>query len=193
MPAFDGNLALKRIVKSTGRPATRPAWETETIKTRRIPVSATPDADQILKQRTLAVRRALARRRLRLLATMVFLVLFTAGTFGVMVYRQAKILEQNFAVVAMELEIQKNQKESGQIREALAQQTNLDEIRKQAIARLGLQDPARSQQVAVNVPDTDRIVFVRDGSGTSDDAYLNGVFASIEQYFKTISIGVQGD
>ena len=74
MPAFDGNLALKRIVKSTSRPATRPAWETETIKTRRITVSATPDADQILKQRTLAVRRALARRRLRLWLTMVFLV-----------------------------------------------------------------------------------------------------------------------
>jgi Tfp pilus assembly protein PilN len=193
MPAFDGNLALKRIVKTVSRPAARPAWEQQVLKTRRIPVSATPDAQQVMQQRTLTVRRALARRRLRLLVTMVLLVLFTAGVFGAMVYRQAMILEKNFAVVAMELEIKKNQKESSQIREALAQQTNLDEIRKQAIVRLGLQDPARSQLVSVRVPDTDRIVFIRETSGTADDAYLSGVFASIEQYFKTISIGNQGD
>jgi predicted Zn-dependent protease len=94
----------------------------------------------------------------------------------------------------MEQKIRLYEKESSQIKEALAQKTNFDLIRQQAISRLGLQDPARAQLVKVHIPETDRIVYARQGvAGTDDAVWLAGVYTTIEGYFKTINIGEPGD
>ncbi len=179
MPAIDGNLALKKK---------------KPLKTCRVPVTATPDPDAVLQLRAHAIRREMTRRRLRLLSTLVSLVLLVAGVFALVVYRQARILEMNFSAVAMEQQILQYEKESSQIREALAQDTNLDLIRQQAISRLGLQDPARSQLVSVQIPASYRVVYARQVvSGSDDAAYLSGVYATIEGYFKTAGISVPED
>jgi len=181
MPYTDGNLALKKKRETIGQPK-----KPTSVKKRYIPVSATPNQDEIFRLHARAVRRELRQRRFRMLAGMVSLVLFVAGIFGLIVYRQAQILEMNFETVAMEKQINQYLKESSQIRESLAQKTNLDEIRKQAESRLGLQDPARSQVVTVHIPDMDRVVFATwADSEESDQASLARVFSSIEAFFKT--------
>ena len=132
-------------------------------------------------------------RRFRLISALVLLVFFVSGIFGLILYRQAQILEANFAAVALEQKIQQYEKQSSQIKEALAQKTDFDLIRQQAVSRLGLQDPARSQIVTVYVPDLDRIVYSGLASGPDEDAYLAGVYATIEGYFKTIRLNKTGD
>jgi len=180
MSDINGNLALKK--------------KKQPLKTCRIPVSATPDPNQAYRLRVQAIRREMTRRRLQLLSTLVILVLLVAGVFAMIVYRQAQILELNFSAVAMEQKIRLYEKESSQIKEALAQKTNFDLIRQQAISRLGLQDPARVQIVRVHIPDTDRIIYARQGiAGTDDAAWLAGAYTTIEGYFKTINIGEPGD
>ncbi len=111
-----------------------------------------------------------------------------ASVYGVIVYRQARILEENFANVRIERTISKLDQESNQISEALAQKTNLDLIRRRAINELGLQDPARSQVISVFVPDTDRVVYASANAGAADrEAYLNNVFTNVEGFFKTLN------
>ena len=87
------------------------------------------------------------------------IVFLVTGVFALVVYRQAMILEMNFANLSVERQITKINQETSQISESLAQKTNLDLIRHQAIDRLGLQDPARSQIITVAIPDSDRVVF----------------------------------
>ena len=189
MSYTDGNLALN---KKRWPVTSQPEQRSPQLKTRRIPVTATPTHEALVARRMQAIRRELARRRLRLMAMMVGLVLSVSAVFGVIVYRQARILEMNFTAVAMEQQISQYNKESSQIRESLAQKTNLDQIRQQAISRLGLQDPARSQVIKVYVPDTDRVVYTSPGSALADDeAYLTGAFSAIEAYFKTLRVNLE--
>jgi hypothetical protein len=195
MPDSMGNLALKRKrFGTTGRNYTRLQVHKHDFKPLRIPVSATPDARQIERLRARAIHRQLARRRLRLLSMLIILVLSVSGLFALIVYRQAMILEDNFENVAIAREIEQMDQESSQIRESLAQNTNLDAIRQEASSRLGLQDPARAQVVTVVIPKTDSVVFSQPGTpGTQDEAYLASVFSTIEGFFKTMTVKNQGD
>lgn len=195
MPDSLGNLALKRKRSgTTGRSYPRLQVHRHDFKPHRIPVSATPDSWQIEIMRARAIHRQLAHRRLRLLSMLIILVLSVSGLFALIVYRQAMILEENFENVAIAREIDQMNQESSQIRESLAQNTNLDEIRHAASSRLGLQDPARSQVVSVVVPKTDSVIFSQPGTpGTQDEAYLASVFSTIEGFFKTMTVKNQGD
>ncbi len=179
MTLIDGNLALKR--------------KRQVPRARRIPVSALPDRSGQLQRQALQVRREMTLRRIRLISALVLLVLFVSGIYGLVLYRQAQILEANFAAVALEQQIQQYKKQSSQIKEALAQKTDFDLIRQQASSRLGLQDPARSQIIKVYVPDLDRIVYSGLGSNIDEDSRLAGVYATIEGYFKTIRLSKSGD
>ncbi len=195
MSEYYGNLALQRrspapVRKASRRPAGRP---TEYV-TRRIPVTATPAPEQANYAKARAIRRHLALQRLKLMLGIILTVLLVTGVFTLIVYRQAMILEMNFHNQAIQQKITKMNQASGQISEAMAQKTNLDEIRHKAVEKLGLQDPARRQVVTVNIPDTDRVVFALPVTGSSnDEAYLAGVFQNIEGYFRTLSQQRQGD
>lgn len=134
------------------------------------------------------IDRQLAFRRFKALAAIVLVIALVAGVYGIIVYRQAMILESNFENLRIERTITLLEQESNQISESLAQKTNLDLIRRKAIEELGLQDPARSQVVRVFVPDTDRVVFASANAGAADqEAYLNNIFDNVEGFFKTLN------
>lgn len=190
-----GNLALQRK-----RPAAaKEKYQTTRInrpeiKTRRIPVTATPAPEDASMAKAKAIRGALARQRLKMLAGIVMIVLVVTGVFAVVVYRQAMILEMNFKNLSVERQIIKINQESSQISESLAQKTNLDQIRRQAVDKLGLQDPARSQIVLVAIPDSDRVVYASPQvTSTDDEVYLANIFTTIEGYFKTLNQQRQAD
>lgn len=195
---YFGNLALQRkrpsTVDKTRReiPVLRP--QPAAIKARRIPVSATPAPALTSQAGAQAIRRSLAWQRLKILAAAVLIVLTVTGIFTLVVYRQAQILELNFHNLSVERQITKLDQSSSQIRENLAQKTNLDLIRQQAISRLGLQDPANSQIIEVSLPGTDRVVFnASDSVNTENDTYLAIVFSTLEGYFKSMNQQRQGD
>jgi len=176
------------------RPAAKPAARPVKYVTRRIPVSATPapETTQIAKAR--AIQHRLALQRVKLMMSIICTVLLVAGVFALVVYRQAMILEMNFHNLAIEQKISKINQESSQISEALALKTNLDDIRRKAVEKLGLQDPAQRQVITVCIPDTDRVVFAAPQAGSSEDeAYLACVMKNIEGYFRTLSQQRQED
>ncbi len=194
MSDTQGNLALKKR-----RPVSRRRAKLDrlpqkpVLKTKRVAAPVQASWEQQAQQRARAIRRTLVRQRIRLLVGMVSLVLAVAGLFALIVYRQAMILEANFKTVAMERELEQKERESSQIREWLAQNTNLDQIRQQAGSRLGFQDPARSQVIAVRVPDRDRVVYRLDADREEDpDAVLSDMVSTIEAYFKTLAVDQPG-
>jgi cell division protein FtsL len=194
---YYGNLALQR--KRSAAPVKRsrklqPRLLPAIIKTRRIPVTATPAPEQANRAKARTIRRSLARQRLKMLVSFVMIIFIVTGIFALIVYRQAMILEMNFQNLAVERQITKIEQECGQVKESLAQKTNLDMIRQQAIEKLGLQDPAGSQLISVIIPDTDRVIFAGANKASPDsEAYLASVFSTIEGYFKSMSRQRQGE
>lgn len=183
-----GNLALKRK-KAPARPD---KGKIVPIRARRVDVKTQAHGDAEAKKKQ--VRQRLARQRLKTLVLLVGVVMLVSGIFALVVYRQAMILEQNFENLALERQIVRMEQENSQIQELLAQNTNLDQIRQQAIEDLGLQDPARTQIVSVRVPETDRVLHAAPTvSGPDDDAYLARVFGTVEGYFLTMNQQRQGE
>lgn len=198
MTEYYGNLALQRKRASTTgkQPRVLPLnrQQPSAIKTRRVPVTATPAPAVTSQANAHAIRHSLALQRLKILIASVLIVLAVTGVFTLVVYRQAQILELNFHNLSVERQIIKLDQSSSQIREALAQKTNLDLIRQQAISRLGLQDPAGSQIVSVSMPDTDRVIFNNSDPVSSDnETYLAIVFSTLEGYFKSMNQQRKGD
>jgi hypothetical protein len=185
-----GNLALKkqRVGIWPGHKA-RPQVKPSAVPLRRIAVTETPASATQAAAQAQAIRRFLARQRLKTMAGIVAMVVFTSVLFGGILMRQATILEMNFANLKMERSIAAVSQNCGQISEELAQKTNLDLIRHEAVERLGLQDPAQKQVVSVMIPDSDRVVYAGGATATdSDEAYLAAVFKNIEGFFKTVSL-----
>jgi cell division protein FtsL len=142
-----------------------------------------------IEEKARQVRRNLAIRRVRSLVSLIVVVLAVTGIFGLIVYRQARILELNFANLKLERTIDKTMQSTGQLGEQLARRTNLEQIRQQAIDRLGLQVPARQQIYVVDIPDSDRVVYASASTlDNRDEAVLADVFVNIEGFFKTLKI-----
>ena len=189
----DGTLALKSRPR-TDRRGLRPVQRRSQLRPRRVPVTATPSPEMVAWSHARAVRRSMTRQRVRLLCSVVLLVFLVTGIFAMVVYQQAMILEANFQNLRQERQLLLKNQEISQISESLAQKTNLDEIRRQAIDKLGLQDPARSQIVTVTIPDSDRVVFAAPIAASADDeAYLASAYTTIEGFFKTLTIQGQGN
>lgn len=190
-----GNLALQRRRPATAGKTTRQLQvRPADFKARRIPVSATPAPELVSQAKARAIRHQLSRQRLKMMLGIVLIIFMVTGVFALVVYRQAMILELNFKNLSIERQITKLNQESSQISESLAQKTNLDLIRHQAVEKLGLQDPARSQIITVAIPDSDRVVYASPITGNPDNEnYLASVFLTIEGYFKTMGQQRQGD
>ncbi len=142
-----------------------------------------------LQEKARQVRRELNLRRMKSLLGLISMVIMVALIFGGILFRQARILEMNFANLKLERQIEKTEQSSGQISESLARQTDLERIRRLAIDRLGLQMPARMQVVTVDIPDSDRVVYARTKNpGTSQEVQLAAVFNEIEGFFKTLEL-----
>lgn len=158
------------------------------LKVRRVTVQESDVRQNLARQKLQSINRQLSRRRFLTLLGIVSVIAVISSVYGLVVYRQAMILEANFANLKIERSIEKMNQENSQIRETLAQKTNLDQIRRLAINELGLQDPAMSQVVNVYVPDTDRVVYAASNIGIAEqDAYLGNIFSNVEGFFKTVN------
>jgi hypothetical protein len=192
---YFGNLALQRRRAPVARPANQiEVPQTREFKMRRIPVSITAAPEAAHRAKARSIQRSLTRQRLKLLLSVTLIFMVVTGIFALVVYRQAMILELNFANGSIERQISRIEQNNSQISESLAQKTNLDLIRQQAVSRLGLQDPAHTQIITVKLPDSDRVVYASAASsGVNDQVYLAGVLSSIEGYFRTIDQQRQND
>ncbi|MDD2533398.1 MAG: hypothetical protein PHC86_01695 [Eubacteriales bacterium] len=142
-----------------------------------------------LQEKAKKVRHNLTIRRYKNLAGLILLIITVSAIFSTILWRQAMILEQNFGNLKMERTIKKTNQETGQIAEALAARTDLEQIKLQAITELGLQEPAHKQVVTVDIPNTDRVVFAGNGNRqVSQEVMLADSFTAIEGFFKTLSI-----
>lgn len=192
MTKTSGNLALNTgatmktfDVRRSAGPVKR---KEPVLKPKRVSVSATPRREVVQQAQVKAIRQQLAFQRLRMLLGAILTIFVIAGAFAFVVYRQATILEMNFKNLAIERQISRLDQERGQISEELAQKTNLDLIRQQAMDKLGLQDPAGSQLVQVVIPQSDRIIFAQPSAGTSEnEAFLASVYRTVEGYFKSLN------
>lgn len=192
MTKVSGNLALKispAIETSDVRRTVGPVKRKKTvIKPKRVSVSATPGRGAVQQTQVKAIRQQLAFQRLRMLLGAILTIFVIAGVFAFVMYRQATILEMNFSNLAIERQISRLDQERSQISEELAQKTNLDLIRQQAMDKLGLQDPAGSQLVQVVIPQSDRIIFAQPSAGsTENETFLASVYRTVEGYFKSLN------
>ena len=189
-----GNLALKRKQGTGERKNTQVTPLRQTIKVRRITERQSADPRLEATRKARQIRRSLALHQLKMMVQLISVVLILAGLFSFIVFRQARIMEMNFANLRIERQMTRIEQENGQMSEVLAQKTNLDLIRHVAIERLGLQDPARSQMVKVHVPAYDRVVYAAPLQREVDEeTYLSSVFSTIEGYFLNIQSQRQAD
>lgn len=190
-----GNLAIKRRhYNNNGNTPAVKVLPKRQIKARRVDAAAVPDRELAAAAKAVQIRRALTRQRIKTLLGIITVVFMISGLFAFVVYRQAMILEMNFANLSLEREVNQINQKNSQISEELAQKTNLDQIRHQAVDRLGLQDPARAQIVEVRIPYSDRVIYASPPmQGLDEEAYLSSVFSSIEGYFRTVNQQRQGE
>lgn len=190
-----GNLALKKKRLPARRQTARVLpLSSKPLRVKRVSVQQPADSQQSQEMRARRIRRSLARQRLKTMAALISVVLVIAGLFALVVYRQSIILEMNFANLATERQINRLSQENSQISEMMAQNTNLDLIRHQAIEQLGLQDPARTQIITVHVSDADRVVHASAiKAQMDDDTYLASVYSTLEGFFLTINQQRQAD
>ncbi|NLC85219.1 MAG: hypothetical protein GX749_09115 [Ruminococcaceae bacterium] len=192
----NGNLALKYAPesnktydRSSNSKYQASAAYAAPVKTTRIKAEPVKQPISMVNERTRQIRRELTLQRIRSLLGIVCAVVFVSGLFGGMVWRQSKILSDNFKNLAIQREIKRLDEVSGQISENLALKTELSQIRTEAVQSLGLQIPARSQMVSVVVPDTDRVVFNDKARvETDEDAHLMNLLFSLEGFFKTLDV-----
>lgn len=158
------------------------------VRVSRVSIEQADLRQTMARQKAKSISRQLARRRFMALAGIVLVISVVAAVYGLVVYRQAMILEANFENLKIERNIGKMEQECSQIRESLAQKTNLDLIRQRAIHEIGLQDPAQSQIVRVIVPNTDRVIYASGNADLAEqNAYLSSIFTNIEGFFKTMN------
>lgn len=159
------------------------------IETIRIAADPAPRAISMVDERKHQIRRELTIRRIRDLFLILATVVVVSGIFGIMVWRQSRILADNFGNLAVERQIKRLEESSSQISENLAVRTELSQIRTQAVQRLGLQVPARSQIVPVVIPNTDRVVFNdKTKAAPGDESARLGLLFSLEGFFKTLDV-----
>ncbi len=189
-----GNLALKKApVQRQKEPLNRIAAHSRNRRPtiEKIPAMAKPKTPPVdlTHERKRQIRHELTASRIASLVMILMTVLFVSGLFGLMVYRQSRILSENFSNLAISRQIERLNEESGQISERLAAFTDVEQIRIRAVQELGLQIPARSQIVTVVIPDSDRVVFNdRTRNNPESQDFLDSLLFDLEGFFKTIDV-----
>lgn len=113
-----------------------------------------------------------------------------AGFIGLM-GRQAQIVEANFDLANKRKEIRQLSAANQENYESLMKANDLNELKDQALAQLGLREASQSQRIRIYLPEADRsVLYNADGEVTEDatiaDDYLN--YNELEKYFD----GVKG-
>ncbi|HOO61318.1 MAG TPA: hypothetical protein PKV44_02700 [Bacillota bacterium] len=97
-------------------------------------------------------------RRLAEFAKVIFVSLLIAASLGVVLYNEAVISNQNYLNNKKEDSIETTRRETKMLRESLSQGADLEWVREEAKARLGMVEPNDQQVVAVIMPGSDRLM-----------------------------------
>jgi len=100
----------------------------------------------------------ISRKRFREAILAVLGISLIALMFSFILYRQSQITLQNYENNAMLSRIGKLREETSQVQENLILSVELDQIRCEAMERLGMQDPSVRQVVTVEIPGNDLLV-----------------------------------
>lgn len=120
--------------------------------------------EQDRKERLLAHRkfrkheRYITFKRFREMVLVISCILVVAGMFTFILVRQSEITTLNYKNHETEVAINNTLQETKQIKEGLVSETNLDQIRSEAMERIGMQDPSARQVVSVVIPGSDQLV-----------------------------------
>lgn len=102
--------------------------------------------------------RFVSRKRFREAVLAVIGISMIAAMFSFILYRQSQITLQNYQNNETVSRISKLREETSQIKENLTVSVDLNQIRWEAMERLGMQDPSVRQVIAVEMPKTDLLV-----------------------------------
>lgn len=102
--------------------------------------------------------RYVSRKRFREAVLAVIGISVVAAVFSVVLYRQSQITLQNYHNNEMVTEINALHERTSQIKEDLTVSANLEQIRWDAMERLGMQTPSVQQIVTIEMPGKDQLV-----------------------------------
>ncbi len=102
--------------------------------------------------------RYVSHKRFREAVLAVIGIALVAAVFSVVLYRQSQITLQNYQNNEMVTEINALQERTSQIREDLVISTDFEQVRWDAMERLGMQTPSVRQVITIEMPGKDQLV-----------------------------------
>jgi hypothetical protein len=126
-------------------------------------------------------------KRFREMVLVISCIAAVAGMFTFILLRQSQITSLNYRNHETEVAISKTLQETKQIREDLVSQTNLDQIRSDAMEKIGMQDPSARQVVSVVIPGSDQLVTNDfSSSGINSKISLASAKENLAQYYSSL-------
>lgn len=123
-------------------------------------------AEREKRLRLRALYKAVGLERAKSIAFYVSIIVAALLIMSFVMYRQAKIVEQNFAVTRLKKQIEEVGAENTQSREELLSGLDLNKVKSQAYILYGLREPAQAQRIRINLPEVDRVIrYSEDATG----------------------------
>jgi cell division protein FtsL len=131
--------------------------------------------------------RNLTFKRFREMVLAISCIAVVAGMFTFILVRQSEITSLNYKNHETEVAINKTLQETKQIKEGLVAQTNLDQVRSDAMEKIGMQDPSARQVVSVVIPGSDQLV-TNDFSSSEINSKVSLASAkeNLAQYYSSL-------
>lgn len=126
-------------------------------------------------------------KRFREMTLVILCIAVVAGIFTFILVRQSEITSLNYKNHETEVAIDKMLQETKQIKEGLVSQTDLDQIRSDAMEKIGMQDPSARQILSVVIPGSDQLV-TNDFSSAEINSKLSLASAkeNLAQYYSSL-------
>ena len=126
-------------------------------------------------------------KRLREMALVILCIAAVAGMFTFILLRQSQITSLNYKNHATEVAINDTLQETKQIQENLVAKTDLEQIRSEAMEKIGMQDPSARQVVSVVIPGSDQLVTNDFSSAEiNSKVSLASAKANLAQYYSSL-------
>lgn len=109
-----------------------------------------------------ALYKTVGLERAKSVAFYVSIILAALIIMSFVMFRQSKIVEQNFAVTRLRKQLEELEAENAKSKEEFLSSLNLNEIKEKAFVLYGLRDPAQAQRIHINLPEVDRVIRYSD-------------------------------
>ena len=126
-------------------------------------------------------------KRFREMILVILCIAVVAGMFTFILLRQSEITSLNYKNHEAEVAVNNTLQETKQIQESLVSQTDLDQIRSDAMEKIGMQDPSARQIVSVVIPGSDQLV-TNDFSSSEINSKLSlaSAKANLAKYYSSL-------